>query len=130
MKETIEFLKDAQTYYLGTINNGKPDVRPFGTAHIFEDKLYFQTGRSKEVYKQLKINPNISICAINNGKWIRINATVVEDDRIDAQESMLDAYPDLKSMYRAGDGNTVVFYLTDVVATIYSFTDEPVVFKF
>ena len=43
-------------------------VRPFGTAHIFEGKLYIQTGKKKEVSKQLKANPKAEICAFKGGK--------------------------------------------------------------
>ena len=45
MKETLEFLKSAGVYYLTTIDGDKPRVRPFGTAEIFENKLYIQTGK-------------------------------------------------------------------------------------
>jgi uncharacterized pyridoxamine 5'-phosphate oxidase family protein len=131
MQEVNDYLKAAQTYYLATVDGGQARVRPFGTSNIFEGKLYIQTGMSKDVYKQMTANPKIEICASSsNGDWIRIAATAVEDNRLEAQESMLDAYPSLKGMYAAGDGNNVVFYLKDATATIYSFAGEPKVIKF
>ena len=130
MQEVHEFLKSAGTYYLATINGDRPRVRPFGTAHVFEGKLYIQTGKKKPVSQQMKANPHVEICAMNAGKWIRIEATAVEDDRVQAKESMLEAYPQLKSMYSATDDNTQVLYLKDAVATISSFTDAPKVIKF
>ncbi len=130
MEELVKFLKAAGTYYLGTVEDGKPDIRPFGTIHIYEDKVYFQTGRNKNVYKQIKENNSIHICAMYEDKWIRINAQAIEDNRIEAEQSMLDAYPNLQNMYKAGDGNTVVFYLENVSATIYSFASEPVEINF
>ncbi len=48
----------------------------------------------------------------------------------EARESMLDAYPELKNMYAADDGNTEVFYFKNAVATISSFTSEQKVVKF
>lgn len=130
MKEVYEFLKDSKVFYLATIDNDKPRVRPFGTLNIYNDKLYIQTGKVKSVSKQMSINPNVEICAMNNGKWIRVEAKVVSDDSLEAKISMLDNNPELKSMYKAEDPNTEVLYLTNVKATISSFTDAPKVIEF
>ncbi len=130
MKEVVEFLKKAGTYYLATADGDQPRVRPFGTAHVFEKKLYIQTGKKKDVSKQMKKNPKIEICAFAEGKWVRIAATAVEDDRVEAKQSMLDAYPNLKNMYSATDNNTQVLYLKNAVATFASFGGEPKVIKF
>ena len=130
MKRVEKFLKDAGTYYLATMDKDQPRVRPFGTIHIFEDKLYIQTGKVKDVSKQIHANPKVEICAFLNGEWVRVAGTLVEDDRAEARASMLDAYPDLKSMYAADDGNTEVFYLKDATATFSSFTKEPETVKF
>ena len=130
MKEVYDFLKKCDTYYLATMDGNQPRVRPFGTVNIFEDKLYIQTGKSKDVSKQMKDNPKIEICGMADGKWIRVEAVAVEDDRLEPKEKMLDAYPNLKAMYSAADSNTQVLYLKDAVATISSFTEEPKVIKF
>ena len=130
MQEVYEFLKKCGTYYLATIDGDQPRVRPFGTVHIFENKLYIQTGKKKSVSKQMKKNPKIEICGMNGGQWIRVQALAVEDDRVEAKQSMLDAYPNLKSMYSATDGNTQVLYLKNAVATIASFTGAPKTIKF
>jgi len=130
MQEVYEFLKKAGVYYLATTEGNQPRVRPFGTAHIFEGKLYIQTGKSKDCSKQMIKNPKIEICAMNEGNWIRIQADAVEDDRVEAKQSMLDAYPSLKSRYSATDDNTQVLYLKDAVATIASFAGKPKVIKF
>ena len=130
MKEVQIFLKEAGVYYLATVDGNKPKVRPFGTAEIFEDKLYIQTGKAKDVYKQIVANPNVEICAFKDGKWIRIAGTLVPDDRIEAKKDMLDKNPSLRGMYSESDGNTIVLYFKDATATIYSFTDAPKVVKF
>ena len=124
--EVCEFLHQCGTYYLATVDaDGKPHVRPFGTAHIFEGKLYIQTGRSKACYQQIKANPSFEISGMAKGQWIRLSGELVEDARVEAEESMLEANPSLKSMYAAGDGNTVVLYMKDATATFCSFTTEP-----
>ena len=118
MEEIVKFLKEAETYYLATVEGDQPRVRPFGTAHIFEGKLYIQTGKKKDVSKQLHANPKAELCAFKGGEWLRVAGELVEDDRVEARQSMLDA------------GNTEVFYFKNGVATISSFTHEPKVIKF
>ncbi|MBQ8826730.1 MAG: pyridoxamine 5'-phosphate oxidase family protein [Oscillospiraceae bacterium] len=131
MKQVYDFLKECGVYYLATTEGGCPRVRPFGTIDMFEDKLYIQTGRSKAVAEQMKANPNIEISAMSkDGKWIRLSAEAVLDENIRAQEHMLDAYPDLKAMYKAGDGNTEVYFLKNAKAQICSFTEAPVCIEF
>ena len=125
MEEVYSFLKKAGTYYLATVEDGKPFVRPFGTIDLFEGHLYIQTGKVKRVYRQLAANPNYEICAFTDGTWIRLSGRAVEDDRSEARVHMLDAYPELKRMYQPDDGNTVVFRLEQSVATFCSFTSEP-----
>ncbi|GHS96562.1 pyridoxamine 5'-phosphate oxidase [Bacteroidia bacterium] len=131
MQEVHDFLKKCGTYFIATVEGDQPRVRPFGTVHIFDGKLYIQTGKVKKVAKQIAENPKIEICAYDGeGQWIRIQAIAVEDTRREAKQSMLDAYPSLKSMYSADDENTLVLYLTEVTATIASFSGEPKVVKF
>ena len=130
VQKVCGFLKQCKAYFLATEDESQPRVRPFGTAHVFEDKLYSQTGKVKNVYRQLKANPKVELCGLAGDKWIRIDAAAVEDDRISAAQSMLDAYPELQKMYRAGDGNTVVFSLRDATATIFSQDGAPEVLKF
>ncbi|MBE6047855.1 MAG: NimC/NimA family protein [Clostridium sp.] len=130
MDRVCKFLKEAQTYYLATVEGDQPRVRPFGTAHIFENKLYIQTAKVKNVSKQLKENPKAEICAFKDGQWLRVSGTLVEDDRVEARQSMLDAYPSLQGMYKADDGNTEVLYFKDATATFSSFTKAPEVIKF
>lgn len=125
IEKVTQFLKEAHTYYLATVEGDQPRVRPFGTAHIYEGKLYIQTGKKKDVSKQLLTNPKAEICAFNGGEWIRIAGELVEDDRSEARQSMLDAYPSLQGMYAADDGNTQVFYFKNAKATISAFTHEP-----
>ena len=125
MERGCEFLKKAGVYYLATAEGDQPRVRPFGTAHIFEGKLYIQTGKSKPVSRQLAANPKAEICAFHEGKWVRIAGELVEDDRVEAKKSMLDAYPNLRDRYDENDSNTQVLYFRNATATFSSFTSEP-----
>ena len=130
MERVCEFLKDAGVYYLATAEGDQPRVRPFGTAHIFEGKLYIQTGKVKPVSRQLRANPKAELCAFHNGQWLRLAGELVEDDRVEARKSMLDAYPNLRNMYDENGGNTQVLYFRNATATFSSFTAPPEVIHF
>lgn len=130
MKRVHDFLKAAGVYYLATIEGDQPRVRPFGTAHIFEDKLYIQTSKAKPVAKQLAANPKCEICAFKDGIWLRVSAELVEDDRVEARKSMLDEYTNLRAKYDENDGHTQVLYLKNSTATFSSFTTEPETYQF
>ncbi len=123
MQEVYEFLKACGVYYLATVENGQPRVRPFGTVDLFEGRLYIQTGKSKAVARQLKADPRIEISGMAGEKWIRLSAEAVLDERIEAQAHMLEAYPSLQDRYQPGDGNTEVYYLKNAVTSICSFTE-------
>ncbi len=130
MEKVLKFLKDAEVYYLATVEGDQPRVRPFGTVNLFEGKLYIQTGKIKPVSKQLMANPKAEICAFKEGTWLRIACELIEDDRTEARKSMLDAYPNLRGMYNEDDGNTQVLYMKNAVATFSSFAGAPEVIKF
>ena len=125
MNEIYEFLKKCGTYYLATVEGDQPRVRPFGTVDLFEGKLYIQTGRIKPVASQMKRNPRVELCAFNGSEWIRVAAEAVLDERLEAQEHMLAAYPSLRAMYQPGDGNTEVYCLQHGSAQICSFAAAP-----
>ncbi len=130
MQEVYDFLKACGTYYLATVEGDQPRVRPFGTIDIFEGKLYIQTGKVKEVSKQIQANPKVEISAFAEGKWLRVAGKLVRDDRYEAKAHMLDNYPHIKRMYSAEDDNTEVLYFEDAVATFSSFTEPPRVVEF
>lgn len=130
MKEVQKFLKECGIYYLATVEGDQARVRPFGTAEIFEDHLYIQTGKKKDVFKQIENNPNVEICGFKDGKWIRVSGKLVLDDRVEAKKDMLDKNPDLRNMYDENDDNTAVLYFESGRAIISSFTEKPIVIDF
>ena len=129
MQEVYEFLKKCGTYYLATVDGDQPRVRPFGTASIFEGRLYIQTGKGKDVSKQIQADPKVELCAFDGEKWLRVAGTLVRDDRVEAKAKVLDDHPSLKAMYSAEDDNTEVLYFKDAVAVFSSFGGAPVEIK-
>jgi uncharacterized pyridoxamine 5'-phosphate oxidase family protein len=130
MNEVYEFLKKVKTYYIATIDGDQPRVRAFGTIDLFEGRLYIQTGKVKDVSRQIAANPKVEICAFDGEQWLRVAATLVDDTRIEAEKHLLDDYPELSALYQPGDGNNQVFYLKDVTATFTTFGQEPRVTTF
>ena len=121
MQSVYEFLKNTGTYYLATVDGGQPHVRPFGTVDLFEDKLYIQTGKVKDCYKQMVANPKVEICSFNGSEWVRIACELVPDDRVQAKKHMLDAYPHLRALYDENDDNTIVLYMKNATAQFSAF---------
>lgn len=131
MKEALEYLKSCKTFYLATCEDSQPRVRPFGAVCEFEDKLYIITNNQKKVYAQLLKNPKVEISGMDKGTWIRIEGEVKPDERIEAKTAMIkDNEEALGGMYSPNDDLMAVFYFTHGTATVYSFTEEPKVFKF
>ena len=132
MKEVFAYLQKCHVYYLATVEGDQPRVRPFGALNMFEDKIYIQTGKVKDVSKQIAANHKVEICAFDqeNGTWIRVAGELIRDERIEAKESMLDANPSLKNRYSATDDNTEVLYFQNATATITGFAGEPKIIKF
>lgn len=129
LEKVIKFLDEAQTYYLSTLEGDQPRVRPFGTALIFNDKLYIQTGKVKPVSKQLKANPKAEICAFMGGRWLRISGELIEDETREVKTLMLQKMPMLRNMYNEDDGNMQMLYFKNAKATLSSFTAPPETFE-
>ena len=129
LKKVLEFLDSAQTYYLATVEGDQPRVRPFGTALVYNDKLYIQTGKVKAVSKQLAINPKAEICAFQDGKWIRITGELVEDDTREVKTLMLEKMPVLRHMYNEDDGNMQMLYFKNAKVVFSSFAEAPETFE-
>ena len=130
MEEVKDFLKECNVFYLATVDGDQARVRPFGIAEIYDNHLYIQTGKKKNVSKQIAKNPKVEICAFKDGKWLRVAGTLKRDDRIETKKSMLDKNPHLRKMYDENDDNTETLYFEHAIATFSSFTDEPRVIEF
>ena len=123
MKKTLEFLKQSGVFYLATAEGDQPRVRPFGAVNEFDGKLYLITSNQKPVYAQIEKDPRVEISAMTpDGRWLRLEATLVRDPRREAKTAMLEAFPNLRGMYSEDDGKMEVLYLKDARSTFCSFT--------
>ncbi len=125
LQDVRDFLHQAKTYHLATMDGDQPRVRPFGTAEMIDGKLYIQTGKSKDVFKQVMANPKVELEACVGADWLRVAGTLVNDDSVAAKKAMLDANPGLRRMYDENDDNTAVLYLEHGKATFASLAGKP-----
>lgn len=130
VKNVLDYLKSCGTYYLATVEDNQPRVRPFGAVTEFEGKLYMVTNNKKPVYQQLLKNPQVEVSGMKDNTWIRLEATAVIEDNRDARVKILADYPSLNGMYNPDDTLMTVFYLENAKATIFAFGGEPVSFEF
>ena len=132
MNEVLAYLKECGAFFLATNEGDQPRVRPFGAVDIIDDRLYIMTGKVKDVFKQMDANAKIEICGMkaSGAEWMRLCGKAVNDDTLSVKEKFLELNPELKSMYKADDGNMAVLYITDATATFYSFTEAPKTISF
>lgn len=132
VQEVRDYLHECGTFYIATVDGDQPRVRPFGVAEVYNGKLYIQTGKKKNVFKQMIENPKFEITAVkpSGTEWIRISGELVNDDSREAKVYILDQNPGLKSMYSADDDNTAVLYIKNGVAKLSSFTASEKEIKF
>ncbi|MBQ9676231.1 MAG: pyridoxamine 5'-phosphate oxidase family protein [Bacteroidaceae bacterium] len=132
MNEALAYLKECGAFFLATNEGDQPRVRPFGAVEIIDGRLYIMTGKVKDVFKQMDANAKIEICGMkaSGAEWMRLSGKAVNDDTLSVKEKFLELNPELKSMYKADDGNMAVLYITEAKATFYSFTEVPRVISF
>jgi uncharacterized pyridoxamine 5'-phosphate oxidase family protein len=118
MERTLTFLRDSKVFYVATVDGNRARVRPFGIALNINGKLSICTGNHKDVFKQLKINPNIEISATIGGSWIRISGRAIQNTTPETTKKFFDAEPSLLDIYK--ERTLEVFSLEDTVVTFQS----------
>ncbi|MDR1820919.1 MAG: pyridoxamine 5'-phosphate oxidase family protein [Oscillospiraceae bacterium] len=123
MLKSTEVLKKSGTFYVATLENNQPRVRPFGAVGEIDGSTYICLNNQKKVYQQLIANPKIEISGMFEGKWFRLWGKAVRDDRVEARTQMIEQNPGLANMYKPDDGLYEVFRLEDAHGAVESFTD-------
>ena len=127
LNRVVNNIKNAKTFFFATVDeNNQPRVRPYNAVTLFEDKVYFYTNNHTHAFKQMNINPKIELCAmISEDRWLRVSGKIVYDYRPEVKKAMLDANPELRTMYSEDDKIFEVFYLSNMQCTIHSNHSEP-----
>ncbi len=125
MNEILQFLTDNHIFYLATIDGSTPKVRPFGFVMAYKGKLCFCTNNFKDVYRQLKVNPEFEISSTSETmEWIRLKGEATFITNLDSKQAVLDAEPSLKKIYSIDDPTFEVFCADKVEATFYNMKGE------
>ncbi len=128
MEELMNFLKENPLGFLGTVDNGKPKVRPFGFMLREKEKMYFCTGAFKDVYRQLQESPFIefSCMAKDCSKWLRMNGEIKFSNDMMIKEKILNSQPLVKSIYKTTDNpDFSIFFIENGNASLWDFSGNP-----
>lgn len=127
MKEVVEFLQANPVQYLATVGrDGKAKCRPFMFCFEKNGKLWFCTNSTKEVYKDMQVNPYIEVSVSSSDyAWIRLSGKAVFENNMEIKEGCM-ANPIVKSQYNTADNPIFeVFYLDEAKAVIADFSGNP-----
>ena len=129
MNTAFEFIKANPVFHIATVDGVKARVRPFGFIMKRNNTLYFCTNKTKDVYKQLKQNPDIEISDMGSdgSTWLRIRGRIAFDETREAKAKVFEESPNLLKIYPKGadDELFVTFYFTEAAATVFSFSGAP-----
>ena len=128
MKEVIEILNNKEAIgYLGTVDQGKPRVRPWGFMFEEKGKLYFCTSSEKDVYAQLRTVPYIEYSKTTKEMvWVRVSGEIKFEESVEKKETVLENNEMIKRLYKSADNPIFkLFYLEHGTASISSFSGQP-----
>ena len=118
-EKVCKFIDEAKVYYLATIGEDKPHVRPLGSHKLINDKVYFFIGDFKNVYKQLLKN---SICELvatkTTGEWMRISGKAIFEKDFAIADNMLNDNKKIKELYEKNGWKAMVFHIEGKVEII------------
>jgi len=130
IEKVFDFLQKAGTFYLATVEDDQPRVRPYGAMLYFEDKIYIMAFGKTNATRQIADNPKAEICAFK-GQTLRIACTLVEDDRPEVGKALVDKMPVLKQLGLGECGeNGVMYYLKDATADFFQMMELVETIKF
>ena len=114
-ERVYDFINEAHSFYLATVEGDQPRVRVYGASLFFEDKLYIMAFNHSAATQQVAANPKFEICAFK-GKQLRLTGKLVEDGRQEVKDAMLQKSPGLKSAIGEKGENAVMYYIADATA--------------
>ena len=118
IQKVYDFLEKAGTFYLATVEDGQPRVRPYGAMLFFEDKIYIMAFGKTNATRQIAANPKAEICAFK-GQTLRIECELVEDNRPEVGKALVDKMTVLKPALGENGENGVMYYLKNAKADFF-----------
>ena len=131
MDEVLQFLAENPIFYIATVEDDQPRVRPFGFVTKYNGRLYLCTGSKKPVYKQLQANPKFEICASAPRNWLRLTGKAVFVDDLEVKKQTFREAPGIASIYKdPASPDFAMFYIQDAEANFCVFGQPPHQIKF
>lgn len=129
IKKVYDFLDDAKSFYLATVEGDQPRVRVYGAILLFEDNLYIMAFGQTNATRQIQANPKAEICAFK-GQTLRIECKLALDDRQAVKDAMMTKMPNLKAIAGEDGKGAMMYRVKDATATFYNLMDPVEVIKF
>ena len=119
--EVFEFMNDHPEFYLATNDQGQARVRGLLLHKANEEGIYFTTGKMRDLYKQLKMDPKVELIFVEHPPLasVRVTGLVEElDDDLDLKKEIVSKRPFLKPMIdHSGYEPMAVFRVKNGTAT-------------
>ena len=117
LEQVNDFLTQAGTFYLTTVDGDRPKCRPVAFHKLEGGKLYFAVGDFKEVYRQMQENPNVEVCAAVGKEFLRYYGDAVFETDDAVAQLALDAMPAMREIYNEKTGyHLAIFHLEHAAA--------------
>ena len=123
--EILEFMERNPIFHLATVEGDKPHVRGMLLYRADEDGIIFNTGKIKDLYKQLTKNPHVEMSFTNgifeNLIQVRVSGTVEPVEDLDLKKEIVQKRDFLKPwVEQVGYDALAVFRVTKGVATVWT----------
>jgi uncharacterized pyridoxamine 5'-phosphate oxidase family protein len=127
MKEVIDFYTKNPVGCLATIENGKPRVRPFQFLFADDGKLVFCTANTKDVYRQLNVNPAIEFVATSpEYLFMRVSGDAKFSRDMHMKKRVLDTYDMIRGIYQTPENPVFeLFFIEHGTVKIADLSGKP-----
>jgi uncharacterized pyridoxamine 5'-phosphate oxidase family protein len=117
MQEVLKFLAESKVFFLATVDGNQPRVRPIGFYMEHGGKLCFCTSNQKDMFKQMKANPQVEFCALVERDIMRIAGKAVFVTSAESRQKALETMPALGAKYSVDDKIFEIFALEEATVT-------------
>lgn len=123
--DCIKFANQNPITYIATADGDQPRVRGMLMWYADETGLYYNTGATKDLYRQLKANQKVEVCFFDTKAkgmdQMRVTGQVEFIDDMKIREKLIEARPFLKDMgFGADSPKLVVFRVVKCTAHFWT----------
>lgn len=122
INKAVGFLQDVGYFFVASIDDGKPAVRPFGAVMEDGGVLYLATHDGNQAHRQMREDSALQVVCKREGsrEWVRMSGAVVESEDTELKRRFLEQEPQLRDHYLSAD---------DPHFLMFAFTPRAIEFK-